>query len=82
MYSKPFCATAARALRPMIDALGPDDHVLVDCVEVGFVDGSGLDVLHELASRNVAAGDSPCPVRLGDGFVPLLGCAVQGKKVI
>lgn len=49
-------ATAARALRPMIDALAPDDHVLVDCVGVGFVDGSGLDVLHELATRNIAAG--------------------------
>jgi anti-anti-sigma factor len=49
-------ATAARALRPMIDGLGPDDHVLVDCVDVGFVDGSGLAVLRELAARNVAAG--------------------------
>ena len=49
-------ATAARALRPMIDGLNAQDHVLVDCVGVGFVDGSGLAVLHELATRNMAAG--------------------------
>lgn len=49
-------ATAARALRPLIEELAPEDHVMVDCVDVGFVDGGGLDVLHELATRNVSAG--------------------------
>jgi anti-anti-sigma factor len=51
-----FDVTAARLMRHQLDDLRPDDHVIVDCVDVDFIDGSGLDVLCRLAQRNVAAG--------------------------
>jgi anti-anti-sigma factor len=51
-----FDVTAARWMRDLLDELGPDDHVVVDCVDVDFIDGSGLDVLRRLAERNIAAG--------------------------
>jgi anti-anti-sigma factor len=54
-------AAAARSLRTAFERLGPDDHVYVDCAGVGFIDPSGLRVLHDLADRNVAAG---CPLHL------------------
>ncbi|MGZ4671327.1 MAG: STAS domain-containing protein [Ilumatobacteraceae bacterium] len=54
-------AAAARSLRAAIERLDPDDHVYVDCAGVGFIDPSGLRVLHDLADRNVAAG---CPLHL------------------
>jgi anti-anti-sigma factor len=51
-----FDVTTARWMRDLLDDLGEDDHVIVDCVDVDFIDGSGLDVLRRLAVRNVAAG--------------------------
>ena len=47
---------AAPLLRAAFDALGPDEHVYVDCADVGFVDSAGLAALREMAQRNVAAG--------------------------
>lgn len=56
-----FDATATRALRTLVDSLGPNDHIYVDCIDVTWIDGSGLGLLHELAARNVAAG---CPLHI------------------
>jgi anti-anti-sigma factor len=46
----------ASALRAAFDTLDPDDHVYVDCADVGFIDGAGLCALSEAAERNVTAG--------------------------
>lgn len=46
----------ASMLRTAFDALQPNEHVYVDCAEVGFVDSEGLAVLCELAQRNVTSG--------------------------
>jgi anti-anti-sigma regulatory factor len=40
----------------LLDDLEADDHVIVDCMDVDFIDGSGLDVLRRLALRNMSAG--------------------------
>jgi anti-anti-sigma factor len=47
---------AAPLLREAFDALGPDEHVYVDCAGVGFVDSAGLAALCQMAERNVASG--------------------------
>ena len=47
---------AATSMRAAFDALGPDEHVYVDCAAVGFFDSEGLAALCELAQRNVVAG--------------------------
>ena len=47
---------AAPLLRATLEKLGPDEHVYVDCGDVGFVDSDGLAALCELARRNVIAG--------------------------
>jgi anti-anti-sigma factor len=47
---------AAPLLRAQFDALGPDEHVYVDCAGVGFVDSEGLAALCVMAQRNVDAG--------------------------
>jgi anti-anti-sigma factor len=49
-------AAAAPLLRAAFDALHPDEHVYVDCADVGYVDSEGLAVLCEVAQRNVIAG--------------------------
>jgi anti-anti-sigma factor len=47
---------SAPMLRATFDTVGQDEHVYVDCAEVGFVDSEGLAVLCELAQRNVTSG--------------------------
>jgi anti-anti-sigma factor len=49
-------AAAVPSLRAAFEALGPDDHVYVDCSAVGYVDSEGLAALCEVAQRNVTAG--------------------------
>jgi anti-anti-sigma factor len=55
-------AAAASLLRAAFDALGPDEHVYVDCADVSLVDSEGLAALCAGAQRNVIAG-GPLHVR-------------------
>lgn len=47
---------AATSMRAAFDAVGPGEHVYVDCAAVGFIDADGLASLCEVAQRNVVAG--------------------------
>jgi anti-anti-sigma factor len=55
-------SASAPLLRATFDALGPDEHVYVDCADVEYVDSEGLAALCEMAQRNVISG-GPLHVR-------------------
>ena len=46
----------AQLLRAAFDALGPEEHVYVDCFDLTFIDSDGLAALCEVAQRNITAG--------------------------
>jgi anti-anti-sigma regulatory factor len=49
-------SATASSMRAAFEALGPNEHVYVDCAAVGFIDSDGLAALREVAQRNVIAG--------------------------